>query len=66
MDARECDGHFAGECEGVVRLVNVADPGGLAGEDRWDFGDWFYCEKAIEADRKAGYLVTVKDEQEQP
>jgi hypothetical protein len=52
MIEHECDGtcSFHGDCIGEVKRVRVTK-----GIDNW--GDWWYCDYAIEQDRRHGFDV---------
>jgi len=49
-----------GSCEkhiGKVQYVSVKDP-----KTGYDWGEFYYCEDAIECDTKNGLIVTILDE----
>lgn len=52
MAEHECEGacSFHGDCTGEVKRVRVTK-----GIDNW--GDWWYCDYAIEQDRRHGFDV---------
>jgi len=55
-DHNECQG----SCDthrGLVKLVNIKNP-----DNKYDWGHWCYCEKAIAEDRKIGFIVTEIEE----
>jgi hypothetical protein len=60
MENLKCNGacHDCGDCVGEVKRVEVLDG---SGDKSW--GEFNYCEKAIEIDTKNGFRVVILDEQ---
>lgn len=52
-----------GSCEehiGEIQCVNIKDP-----KTGYDFGEFYYCEKAIKSDTEDGFIVTILNEDEE-
>jgi len=53
----ECEGACKAfnKCKGDTKIVHIIDP-----KDNYDWGYFYYCDTAIETDRKNGFLVVVE------